>query len=547
MLKMNPTWKFGLSVVFCTCLAFNVAGEVIVLKDGTRLEGTVIPRGDGYWIKMSSGQTRTVSASDVASIGDGKKGAASSGAEPGGTTPHTEAKPGGSATFRSTRSRADTAVAPVAAIALWQKFVEANPSSEDRTLAEQELARWQELADGNAERINGKWVSGKERDELLKKVGAINDEAVALLRANKTLQALKRFEDGAKIYPNSYPLNFQLGRVYMSSGNIEKSFDYFDRCVRLRPEAPEALSNLALVLYAKEFQERAILLLFKAAQISDSEPLARNFVKAIADLPEGMRKNTRIKPAMDAAALLASKYNIPLTGKWDWVVLAARPEALGADQAVRAMSYGTGFVIREDGLILTNRHVVGDKPPEALLVVLDGNVRRAADVVSIDNEQDLALIRIRTDAKLPTVGFSATDTPAAGAACFAIGFPLPDRMGTTLKVTQGIVSGNNAASAADVVIDAKVNPGNSGGPLLDKHGSVIGIVTMKSRTTEFEDSYGMAISAGHIREFLAKNKIDLAAGPATAATQTLDAEAVTAHVRSAVVSVIATRTAPQNP
>ena len=62
-----------------------------------------------------------------------------------------------------------------------------------------------------------------------------------------------------------------------------------------------------------------------------------------------------------------------------------------------------------------------------------------------------------------------------------MGFPLIDRMGASIKVTQGIVSGTGRSDAgADVVIDAKVNPGNSGGPLLDKFGRVIGIITMKT-------------------------------------------------------------------
>ena len=119
-----------------------------------------------------------------------------------------------------------------------------------------------------------------------------------------------------------------------------------------------------------------------------------------------------------------------------------------------------------------------------------------------------------------------------------MGFPLIDRVGGTIKVTQGIVSGSGRIGiGADVVIDAKVNPGSSGGPLLDKFGRVIGIITMKTRAGEFEDSYGLAIGIKPVREFLEKNKVKIQIGEL--GKTPLTAEEVVAKMKPATFCIIA--------
>jgi hypothetical protein len=120
-----------------------------------------------------------------------------------------------------------------------------------------------------------------------------------------------------------------------------------------------------------------------------------------------------------------------------------------------------------------------------------------------------------------------------------MGFPLIDRLGGSIKVTRGIVSSGSARQkGADIVTDAKVNPGNSGGPMLDRFGNVMGVVTMKSANSTFEDSYGLAISAGKVRKFLAKNNVAVTAGANGSAG--LSAEEIAAKVKPATVCIICT-------
>jgi S1-C subfamily serine protease len=173
-------------------------------------------------------------------------------------------------------------------------------------------------------------------------------------------------------------------------------------------------------------------------------------------------------------------------------------------------------------------------------VLLPGDIRKSAEIVKIDDEQDLALIQVKPDGKLPVISLAKPDMPNEGAACFIMGYPMVDRMGASVKITQGIVSGaGRAAVGTDVVIDARVNPGNSGGPVLNNHAQVVAIVTLKSRATATEDSYGLAISAGRIRSFLAKNGVSaLSADPEGPA---LDAEQVAAKAKGATVCIMSVR------
>jgi S1-C subfamily serine protease len=141
---------------------------------------------------------------------------------------------------------------------------------------------------------------------------------------------------------------------------------------------------------------------------------------------------------------------------------------------------GSGFVVKPDGLILTNNHVVSGT--QQLTVTLAGDKKQyKAKVLGTDPRNDLALVKIQADHQLPFLKLGDSDGLQVGQKVLAIGNPFG--FGGTL--TTGIVSSlgrtlqpQEGHRLEDMIqTDAAINPGNSGGPLLDSHGSVIGINT----------------------------------------------------------------------
>lgn len=153
---------------------------------------------------------------------------------------------------------------------------------------------------------------------------------------------------------------------------------------------------------------------------------------------------------------------------------------------------GTGFIISEDGLVLTNKHVIEDSSAEYSVVLADGS-EMFAKVLSKDPLNDIAFVQLFMDSEfkekpsdLEIVKLGDSDSLSVGAKVIAIGNALSEFDNTT---TAGIISGlgrsitaasgNGSASRLSNLLqtDASINPGNSGGPLVNLNGEVIGINT----------------------------------------------------------------------
>ena len=148
-------------------------------------------------------------------------------------------------------------------------------------------------------------------------------------------------------------------------------------------------------------------------------------------------------------------------------------------QRVESASSGSGFVITQDGYIVTNHHVVASAS-SVKVTMYDGKEYSAA-VVGSDSDYDVAVLKVETTGLQPvTLGNSADVN--VGDTVLAIGNPLGE---LTFSMSQGIVSCCDRAINVSgtpfnmIQVDASINPGNSGGPLMNLYGEVVGIVSAK--------------------------------------------------------------------
>jgi serine protease Do len=176
---------------------------------------------------------------------------------------------------------------------------------------------------------------------------------------------------------------------------------------------------------------------------------------------------------------------------------------------------GSGFIINEEGYILTNYHVIANA--KEVTVTLSDNTEVSATVVNYDQAKDIAMIKLKEGTKVPGIAeLGDSDEIYPGAEVIAIGTPLSKNFAQTL--TKGVISGSNrtiegqnGTSVNLIQTDAAINPGNSGGPLVNAKGQVIGINSMKiadSVGSTSVEGIGFAIPINEV-----KNKIDALSKP----------------------------------
>jgi len=187
----------------------------------------------------------------------------------------------------------------------------------------------------------------------------------------------------------------------------------------------------------------------------------------------------------------------------------------GVVRIVAWPAYGSGFVVDSDGHILTNAHVVDGAA--RLTAVFDDGTRLTARVVGTDPIRDIALIKVEPRQRQLKVLPLVTGI-REGDEVVALGYPLNS---TSMTVTKGIVSALIAHNGLTYIqTDAALNPGNSGGPLLNLRGEVVGMSTSVLRENDGEETEGIGFA---IRSDTLRTRIELlktSIYPAPTPTQT---------------------------
>jgi len=194
-------------------------------------------------------------------------------------------------------------------------------------------------------------------------------------------------------------------------------------------------------------------------------PIAKDLKKI--DIVEGVAENG------------LNFYGVYIDGK------VSKEESPGKNDIVKEkvqVGSGTGFILNTDGFVATNFHVIQDaKDIEVVFPSEDGMKTYRVNVFLSDKTNDIAILKIddSTFKKITYLPYELSEDYEVGEEVFTIGYPQPDIMGTESKLTTGII---NALSGIDndntcMQISVQIQPGNSGGPLFNSKGNIVGITT----------------------------------------------------------------------
>ncbi|WP_299117963.1 trypsin-like peptidase domain-containing protein [uncultured Winogradskyella sp.] len=160
---------------------------------------------------------------------------------------------------------------------------------------------------------------------------------------------------------------------------------------------------------------------------------------------------------------------------------------------------GSGVIISPDGHIITNNHVI--RGAVEISITLNDNRTYMAELVGTDSKNDIALLKIDTEEKLPFVAFGNSDATQIGEWVLAVGNPF----NLTSTVTAGIISAKSrdlSGGQSFIQTDAAVNPGNSGGALVNINGELVGINTAISSQTGSYVGYSFAVPSNIARKIV---------------------------------------------
>ncbi|SHI66954.1 serine protease Do [Shimia gijangensis] len=214
----------------------------------------------------------------------------------------------------------------------------------------------------------------------------------------------------------------------------------------------------------------AVLLLLAQTLVAQARP------ESFADLAEKISPSVvNITTSTVVAGRTAPHGIVPEGSPFEDFFREFQDQGEEGDQPRRTSALGSGFVISEDGYVVTNNHVI-DGADEIMIEFFSGD-ELPAKVIGKDPNTDIALLKVETDRPLPFVSFGDSDTARVGDWVMAMGNPL----GQGFSVSVGIVSARGRALSGSyddyIQTDAAINRGNSGGPLFNMDGDVVGVNT----------------------------------------------------------------------
>lgn len=260
------------------------------------------------------------------------------------------------------------------------------------------------------------------------------------------------------------------------------------------------------------------------------------FLGKIQEAKECTEKVVEIGGTTELNATLVRKAKQRLAMLDEMLAPAPTPEPNPDSTREAQHSFGTGFFVTHDGYLLTNNHVVANCKT---ITTRDGKPLR---VISRNTRSDLALLKADT-APASFAIFRGGPAPKLGDAVVAFGFPLPALLSSEGNLSTGVLSAMSGIQddIRFVQISAPVQPGNSGGPLLDSSGHIIGIVVAKldalnvARITgDVPQNVNFAVSWTEVRAFLDEEGIKYSKAPSLHTLATSNIADAASHISVAI-------------
>jgi S1-C subfamily serine protease len=388
--------------------------------------------------------------------------------------------------------RRDTA--QTALEALLQLRVREGLTATQKMRVDKEIAGLKDAAANKLVRMGKNWIDSGEAAQRVKEADESIRKSEALFKVSDFKGARLYLERASKSDQNGIRADFVLGLIHspLMANDIEATEKYFKRVLQRTPDHIPALNNVALAEIRQKKIGNAIGHLREAARL---EPSAVDVVHNIKLILTASRKGLLRLSSKEEIAIgdLYSQLIVDnaegtpdksargTTGGWRWMLptLPKEEEKRVANEAamtLREYATGSGFSVAEDYLV-TNRHVI-DKADRILVDLNESGQEQAleATVVALSSHTDLALLRCE-GAKLAPVSFSL-EPPRRGTEILILGFPESKLLGKSLKATRGSITALPSNELNGMLLfDATANPGNSGGPVCDKKGNVVAVLT----------------------------------------------------------------------
>lgn len=243
--------------------------------------------------------------------------------------------------------------------------------------------------------------------------------------------------------------------------------------------------------------------LFFLVQGADARPAPDGFADLVEELSPAVVNISTVQTVKQGAGRSPFPQGSPFDQFFDEFFNRNQPNQQGqeAPPMRRMHSLGSGFIVDASGLVVTNNHVI-DEADEVTVRTVDGE-EYEADIIGRDVEGDIALLRIKSDKKFPFVKWGSSEKARVGDWVLSIGNPF----GLGGSVTAGIVSAHHREISGGpfddfIQTDASINRGNSGGPLFNLDGEVIGVNTAIFSPTGGNVGIAFAIPSNQARNIV---------------------------------------------